>query len=232
MAERCYNCGAPATTSEHAPPECFFPKGYRLGLVEVPSCDDHNSKLSGDVEYIRNVICHQYGTNLVAERVAEGARGSFEHSPKLFNRTFSDVRQVIWDGEETGAFRIDLKRFKRVIKAIAFAMYYRDFGQRNEGDFDIFSTTLNSHTNLYYGVPDRFENLRGILVNSPFKSMPVAQPRVFKYGLSYPGEGQVHYKFEFYEAFVVYALSLPHRLNPLIYLPVTSDLTRFRLGQE
>ena len=136
------------------------------------------------------------------------------------------------DEEETGAFPVELPRFKRVIKAIAFAMYYHDFGRRNEGDFAVFSTSLKSRSHLYRGVPDGFENLRYILALSVFKSMPVPQPKVFKYGISRPGEGQIQYRFEFYEAFFVYALTLPHRLSPAIYLPVSRDLSVFRLAQE
>jgi hypothetical protein len=232
MADRCYNCGAPATTSEHAPPECFFPEGYNTGLFEVPSCDYHNLRLSTDVEYARNIICQQWGTNLVSYRVAETARASFEHSPNLFTRTFESVQPLLVAGEETGSFRLDMPRFNRVIKAIAFAMYYHDFGKRNEGDFDIFSTSLYSQSTLYHGTPDGYENLRGRLCNVPFKSMPVPQPKVFKHGMARLGEGQIIYRFEFYEAFVVYALTLPHRLSRQLYLPVTSDLTIFRLGRE
>jgi hypothetical protein len=232
MRESCYNCGAFATSEEHAPPESFFPEGYRSGLVTVPSCPEHNTNLSKDVEYVRNIICGQYGVNLVASRVFETAKDSYANSPGLFNRTFSGVRPVVVDGEETGAFRIELPRFKRVIKAIAYAMYYHDFGQRNEGDFDVFSTSLSSRSNLYHGVPDGYENCRRILEACAFKSMPVTQPKVFNYGLSCPGEGQIHYKFEFYESFCVYALTLPHRLSPVIYLPVTQDLRVFRLGRE
>ena len=232
MADRCYNCGAPATTSEHAPPECFFPEGYNIGLFKVPSCDEHNLNLSTDVEYARNIICQHWGTNLVSYRVAETARASFEHSPKLFTRTFESVQPILVSGEETGSFRLDMPRFKRVIKAIAFAMYYHDFGKRNEGDFDIFSTSLYSQSTLYRGMPDGYEDLRSKLINVPFKSMPVPQPKVFKYGMAWLGEGQIIYRFEFYEAFVVCALTLPHRLSSQLYLPVTSDLTIFRLGQE
>ena len=111
-------------------------------------------------------------------------------------------------------------------------MYCHDFGQRNEGDFVVFSTSLNSQSNLYHGMPDGYENLRHFLESCVFKSMPVPQPKVFKYGLSHPGEGQIQYSFEFYESFRVYALTLPHRLSPAIYLPVTRDLTVFRLGRE
>jgi|ERR1700684_2821845 hypothetical protein len=232
MREGCYNCGAPATTEEHSPPACFFPKGYDSGLMTVPSCDEHNTHVSKDVEYVRNIICGQRGVNLVASRVFESADHSYSNSPSLFKRTFADVRTVVVDGEETGAFPIELPRFKRVIKAVAFAMYYHDFGQRNQGDFAVFSPSLKSRSNLYHGKPDGFENLRSILEVSAFKSMPVPQPKVFKYEISRPGEGQIQYKFEFYEAFSVCALTLPHRLSPMIYLPVTRDLTVFRLAQE
>jgi hypothetical protein len=232
MRERCYNCGAFATSEEHAPPASFFPEGYDTGLVTVPSCAEHNVNLSGDVEYVRNVICCQHGVNLVASRVFETAKGSYANSQRLFNRTFSDVRAVVVDGDETGAFPIELPRFKRVIKAIAYAMYYHDFGRRNEGDFDVFSTSLNSRSNLYHGVPDGYENLRRILEACAFESRPVPQPKVFKYGISRHGEGQIQYKLEFYESFCVYVLTLRHRLSPVIYLPVTQDLRVFRLGRE
>jgi hypothetical protein len=232
MREQCYACGAPKTSYEHAPPECFFPKGYDSGLVTVPSCDDHNSRLSLDVEYVRNNLCGQHGTNLVAARAFETTKSSYDNSPKLFNRTFSGVQQIILDGQETGAYPIELSRFKKVMKAIAFAMYFQDFGKRHEGDFDVFSASLRSRSNLYHGIPDGYENLRGVLEATFFKSMPVPQPKVFKYGMSRPGEGQIHYRFEFYEGFSVYALTLPYKLNPLIYLPVTRDCMVFRLGRD
>jgi len=142
MREGCYVCGAPKTSDEHAPPECFFPEGYNSGLVTVPSCDDHNLKLSLDVEYVRNNLCGQHGTNLVAGRVLETAKASYDNSPKLFNRTFSNVQRIEFEGEETGAYPIDLPRLKKVMKAIAYAMYFQDFGKRHEGDFDVFSASL------------------------------------------------------------------------------------------
>ena len=45
--EPCYYCGAPGTSGEHAPPEMMF-KGFGCSFIIVPSCDNHNSKKSGD----------------------------------------------------------------------------------------------------------------------------------------------------------------------------------------
>jgi hypothetical protein len=112
MREECYICDALATADEHAPPECFFPEGYRVALTTVRSCPQHNAKNSMDVEYVRNVPCGQRGTNFVAARVFETAKSSYENSQKLFNRTFAEVRAVLIDGQETGAFPIEMPRFR------------------------------------------------------------------------------------------------------------------------
>jgi len=45
--EPCYYCGAPCTSGEHAPPEMMF-KGFGCNFIIVPSCDEHNSKKSGN----------------------------------------------------------------------------------------------------------------------------------------------------------------------------------------
>ncbi|WP_459622904.1 hypothetical protein [Burkholderia sp. 3C] len=41
---------------EHFPPESFFPKGHRSGLIVVPSCAEHNQAKSTDDEYIRTLL--------------------------------------------------------------------------------------------------------------------------------------------------------------------------------
>jgi hypothetical protein len=164
--------------------------------------------------------------------VLETAQSSYDKSPKLFSRTFSEVRTVLVEGEETGAFPIEMPRFRRVMKAIAYAMYYRDFGKRHDGDFELFSPSLNSRANLYRGEPDGFEKLRRIFESRVFKSMPVTQPKVFKYGIFYLDEGQIHYRFEFYEAFIVDAWTLPVKLNRYIYLPVTRDGTLWMVSRD
>src|SRR5713226_181962 len=122
MAAKCYMCEAIATSVEHVPPKCFFPKGYRANLITVPSCTAHNEQNSKDVEYVRNVISTQHGcTNKAAAKAFETAKRSFDKSVKLANRTFRDLRRVLVEGQETGAFPVDLARHKNVMRAIAYA---------------------------------------------------------------------------------------------------------------
>ncbi|UZJ61194.1 hypothetical protein OKW98_05580 [Pseudomonas sp. KU26590] len=52
----CYYCEKPATGMEHVPPQSFFIKGQRDGLISVPSCDVHNQQKSKDDEYVRAVL--------------------------------------------------------------------------------------------------------------------------------------------------------------------------------
>ncbi|MEN2394290.1 hypothetical protein [Pseudomonas halotolerans] len=52
----CYHCEGDFTGWEHVPPQSFFFKGERGGLITVPSCDLHNQKKSKDDEYIRAIL--------------------------------------------------------------------------------------------------------------------------------------------------------------------------------
>ncbi|MBI1801708.1 MAG: hypothetical protein HY259_09120 [Chloroflexi bacterium] len=45
--DRCYYCGAPATSEEHAPPQSMF-AGFPCNKIKVPSCKLHNIKKDDD----------------------------------------------------------------------------------------------------------------------------------------------------------------------------------------
>ncbi len=205
MVDECYMCDAAATSEEHAPPESFFPEGYRSNLVKVPSCPAHNEANSKDVEYVRNVISTQHGTNGAATLIFEKTKRSFDNSPKLAARTFRDLRPVMIEGQETGAFPIDLPRHRRVMEAIAYALYFHDFGKKHRGDWQIFTPSFKYAANVHQGASDPWENFRAYVESGQYKSMPVPHPGVFKYGLIEMEQGQIIYRFEFYESVVVMA---------------------------
>ena len=192
-------CDALATTREHAPAKSFFPEKYRLNLITVPACPLHNLENAEDVEYVRNVICGQRGTNELAAQVFATAKRSYEHSPALFTQTFANVRTVVIDGQETGAFPIDLPRHRMVMRAIGNALYYHDKGKRHDGGFGVFSPSMAHRDNLYYGRPDPAHGLRRYLESGAFTAMPVSNPQVFQYAALDLGEGQLLYRLVFYE---------------------------------
>jgi hypothetical protein len=201
-------CNAPAVDKEHAPPKSFFPPGYRRNLLTVPSCPLHNSNNSKDVEYVRNIIAGQRGTNDVAANLSEKAMRSFDRSPKLLNQTFATLRTVHIDGDETGAFRFDLKRHENIMKAIAYALYFHDHGRKHFGDWRIFTPSLAHAEALYGGRPDPWEPFRQYLASGQFTNVVTPEPQVFKYGIIQLEENQLLYRFEFYEGFVVNAWTL------------------------
>ena len=208
---KCYKCDAEGVTKEHAPPDSFFPKGYRDNLVTVPSCHDHNTKNSKDVEYVRNVIVTHISTNEAArEHFQNKVIRSFENSSKLFNRTFKNVRLITLNGEETGVFNFDLPRFKLVMNAIAHAIFYKDFGKTYPRDWGIISSSLLSSSTLYEGIPDNWEEYRNQLNQIQYTEMATPQPEIFRYGVKKWSDEEVIYRFLFYEGFMVEALALLH----------------------
>jgi hypothetical protein len=82
-SKSCYWCGAPATSKEHVPPRCFFPKEIiREGLLQkqnwnhlvtVPSCDEHNNQKSSGDEYLLAHIAILAPENLYAQAAIKGS---------------------------------------------------------------------------------------------------------------------------------------------------------------
>ncbi|HEY6803604.1 MAG TPA: hypothetical protein VI306_08500 [Pyrinomonadaceae bacterium] len=207
---KCYMCDALGITKEHAPPDCFFPKGYRDGLWTVPSCDAHNSANSKDVEYVRNVITSHISANDAGMvHFQDKAIRSFEHSPKLFHRTFATARPVVLAGEETGVYNFDLPRHKTVMEAIAYAVYYKMFGKSYPGSWITFTPSAVSQTALLEGRPDGWDKYRQVLRQIRYTRVPTPQPKVFQLGFYQWNEDQFIFAFVFYEGFLVNPLSQP-----------------------
>ncbi len=200
----CYACDDPATTKEHAPPFCFFPKGKRDNLWTVPSCETHNHAASLDVEYVGNVISYQYGTNATAEMVFETTKKSFDYSNKLFKSTVKGFKTTTVNGMETGQHPLDLKRLKSVMAAIAQALSSRDFGRQYIGKGRVVCANLKSEAPN----PD-WESLRAQLESGTYKPSKTPYPEVFEYGVHMSDEGFPVYRMVFYGGFVLYAWPRP-----------------------
>lgn len=201
-------CEAEGITREHAPPLSFFPEDRRINLVVVPSCHQHNTKNSKDVEYVRNAIVSLEGGNSHAEEMFLKAERSFSRSPKLFSQTFREFKTGIVRDREMGSFPLDLVRLKEVMKAILFAIYFKDHDKRYSGDWRIFCSSLGTMQSVYHNQSDGWDRLRESLRTITYTEMPVSEPEVFKYAIHKLDEERLAYKFEFYESFIVNAWSL------------------------
>ena len=207
---KCYMCDVRGVTREHVPPFSFFPDGFRTNLWTVRSCEAHNLSNSKDVEYARNVIICFRNASGAAQQLAESAAfRSFERSAALFTQTFQHARLLVLDGEPTAVFPFDPPRFKRVMEAIAYAIYFRENGRRFEGNWEVFSPNLASENDLQ-GVSDKWSKFRALISAIPFQPKATPKPTVFKYGIhTFDDSGHFAYAFLFYGGFSVYVWTAP-----------------------
>jgi len=91
--EQCYFCGKESTGVEHIPPKSFFPKGNRIKLITVPSCDEHNQEKSTDDEYIRMIFLNDTRTdgNEKLNKLKDTNKRGLERSAKRVSNSFSKL---------------------------------------------------------------------------------------------------------------------------------------------
>ncbi len=127
---KCYMCDNESTSVEHAPPKSFFPANHRTNLVTVPSCKEHNEDTSKDDEYVRNLITVSIDNNQTAiDHFFEKSLKSFKRSPALAATVRSSLREVSDFRPDAHAFQIDRTRFDRTVRKIAYALFYKEYGQ-------------------------------------------------------------------------------------------------------
>ena len=78
MTKQCYWCGAPATSDDHVPAQCFYPTDKRNNLIKVPSCQEHNGDLSKLDERFRYYIQSTSQSDLAAEAFKGAALRSIQ----------------------------------------------------------------------------------------------------------------------------------------------------------
>ncbi|MDX6456988.1 MAG: hypothetical protein QOE55_685 [Acidobacteriaceae bacterium] len=208
VALKCYACDQPATTREHAPPICFFPKEHRINLITVPSCVLHNNANSLDVEYSRNVITTMFGTNEIAQRqFSDKVEKSFVNSPNLVYTTFADIRGVVFDRTLTGVCTVNTKRMERVMSACAGALHFRETGERKTEWYIVFPNLALSE-NAQQETVAAWSQFLSILGKMRLSKRTTSSPEVFKYAFADDLEVPAYGMF-FYKAFSVFALATP-----------------------
>lgn len=206
----CYTCGDPATTTEHVPPKSFFPEGFRENLITVPSCYRHNNENSSDVEYVRRILVNQFETSQeVIDLLNPKVWRSFKRSPNLLRTTFRDIEPLIFNGQQTAAFKIDFPRFNRVMSAIASGIYFHKYGRRFFGSWVIFCSSTYGTDEIQTGKPNQFQELREALTRLKLETIYTKQPTFFTGGVSFDSYHQLVLELQFFSGIKVHAISVP-----------------------
>jgi hypothetical protein len=146
----CYCCEKVATTDDHIPPQCFFPKknqpfssspGYRDELATFRACEEHNNSRSEDDEYTAAVIIMNSRSDLASAMFKskwvhtllrrEGTLGKRIFSTARSERVISNKNSLLIP-HKTLAISYEMKRIERVIESIARALYYVESGYQEK----------------------------------------------------------------------------------------------------
>lgn len=123
----CYVCGREATTREHFPPKCLFPKKAGLQLTTVPSCPEHNNQKSNDDQYfLAQVLMNAgIGNNLPKRRFLEAISPQLKRSPRFKAMLAKDSINL---GGGAVAYPVDLPRMMNVMDGICHAIIFSKYG--------------------------------------------------------------------------------------------------------
>ncbi|MEZ4483615.1 MAG: hypothetical protein R2864_03160 [Syntrophotaleaceae bacterium] len=147
----CYMCSKQKTSVEHVPPLCLFPEkkehsfqtNFRKNLITVPSCDDHNSNKSKDDEYLRFVLVSHFENNSAAQTHFTGkVIRSLKRRPHISETFMPDQLPAVLNGEQTMAFKVDLKRFNNGVSQICRGLYFEKYKEKWLDPIRVYSSCL------------------------------------------------------------------------------------------
>lgn len=215
ITDNCYACTSKATTKEHVPPRCFFPEGRREHLLTLPSCPKHNNENSADVEYTRNVLNAHVETDIeIAGSVHAATWRSFDRLPTLLPKVFKDLKPILYNGQQTGTFTVDIKSVDKVMAAIATGMYFNIRKRRFLGSWTVLCPTTYGTDEIETGKPNEFQEMREALLRIKTKTVATPHPEIFSCGVLADNDHQLIFEFQFFSGPKFYALSTPFWLNP------------------
>lgn len=145
-------CQAHATSREHVPPKNLFPEAkdvdgadYRLNLITVPSCDDHNIEKSHDDEFLMVSLAGIIGNNSIGyvHKLGKVDRAIRNSAHRILNEVLierktvhtveigdNQFHQVIWGTP-------DVQRLKRCFTNIGFGLHQHHFHSRFAGRIEV-----------------------------------------------------------------------------------------------
>ena len=207
----CYVCGKPATSDEHAPPKCLFPESkdtvdgadYRINLITVPSCDEHNSAKSHHDEYLMQALAGSYTSNDVAlQQSCTKVKRAFEKRPSKAESFVKSSQPVLLkrehdsDWEEGAQIIVEGERLDLVLENCARAIFFHETGRRIQGTAQVITAfTQYLNEDLQKSINESVEQ-----ASNHFKYHPQrgANPTIFWYKYE-EGYASVTLLMKFYE---------------------------------
>lgn len=204
-------CPGLATSREHAPPRCLFPAAkdtadganYRKNLITVPACDEHNSEMSCDDEYLMFALSGSYTSSGVGlgQFLTKVAR-AFERQPSKrlnFIRKSAPVRLrrvgvSIW--EDGAQVVLEGHRIDNVLANCARALYFYRTGRKFLGPAHVLTNfTMYHDPNFQEEVTNAFEAAERHFAGAPALG---DNPAVFTYQFD-ESAATALFLFSFYE---------------------------------
>src|SRR5438876_341492 len=96
-------CSSVATSREHVPPKNLFPeasdiggKSYRVNLITVPSCDEHNTQKSHDDEFLMVSLAGIIGNNSIGymHKLGKVDRAIRNSANRLLDRVLIEKKEI------------------------------------------------------------------------------------------------------------------------------------------
>ncbi len=149
MEKICYKCGQKATSKEHIPPKCIFPEkkdvgeDYKVNLITVDSCDEHNLKKSNDDEFLMAYVTGRVGNNNIAiKNTRTKLRRSFENTKGFINKVLGQYKELMIKDENGKLISVlvgslDYDRLNRCIDQIAVGLFFHEFEKIFKGQVEV-----------------------------------------------------------------------------------------------
>ncbi len=164
MSKTCYMCEKDATSREHVPPKCLFPKkkdlhkgaNFKKRLITVPSCDEHNSKKSTDDEYLLYVLAISASSNDIGQNVSlKKVMRAIDRKPYLASQLLLKSMDVFIQNTKTSkidksiAIKVDRQRVNSALEHLSRGLFFHHFGTKWYG-------TVLVRPNFLFSMSDGF----------------------------------------------------------------------------
>jgi hypothetical protein len=215
LPDLCYACDAPATSREHAPPRCLFPKpsdfggaNLRRNLISVASCDEHNQSKRRDDEHLWYTIAMNAASGPFGRMVFnKGIMRAIRRRPALAHQMVQNHIRVVLVDQGAGrqqtsiAIRADWDRLLNSFELIARGLHLYHFGTRN-----LLPAKTIAEFQLHIEGPERNEQNRLMQrmvhgLDQLFHGQPMHgdNPRVFAYqAFTDPTHTKTAFRMHFY----------------------------------